>query len=332
MNTFRRAVLAALIPIVLVGCASAPMNRTLNAQLASAIQPLDLHVGIKQHEVYAEFEHSNLGAGAVACGAVPGLGLLLAAACGGALGAMDTSINADRAKVADEMVRPLKDMTVDARFDQLLHDTISKSLQGVPKMQFAHVALTKSVDDKTIEQTFRASTSNAVMFVILDYHLSRDFSSVEVSANGFLYPRSTSARTAAGLSAQSAEEDKGRVLRADQAAYRVEVTYRGVLPSVAPTPEGNIEMWKANNASLLRKAISDGATQVGRLLADDIQRAPGAERVVLGTADAGKGTKGELLATNEGAQLIRIPSGAFVYSTTVSAPLQQATAGTKVVQ
>src|ERR1700712_3763728 len=98
MFTMRRAVLAACIPLVLAGCAGAPRNRGLSPTVAAAIQPVELHVGIKQPELYAEFEHSNVAAGAAACGAVPGIGILLAAACGGAMGAVDSSVNAERAK------------------------------------------------------------------------------------------------------------------------------------------------------------------------------------------------------------------------------------------
>ena len=319
----RRAALVVLIPLVLAGCA-APQNRFLKPEVASAIQPLDVQIGVKQAELYADFERSNIAAGAAACGAVPGLGILLAAACGATMGAMDASVNAERAKVAEGLVRPLKDAVVDVKVDQMLNESFATSLRGVPKMQFSGVKVTKTVDDKAYEGTFRASTSSAVMFVNVDYKMSSDFSTVEVSAVGLIFPRTPSARTAAGMSAQLPDEGKASPLRLTDAAYRADVIYRGALPTPGTASAQNIEAWKADNARLLRSALQDGGKQVARLLAEDMQRGPGKELASLGKADAGKGLMGDVVwAGTGGAQLIRVPSGAFVYKTVVVPPATQ---------
>jgi hypothetical protein len=188
------------------------------------------------------------------------------------------------------------------------------------------------VDDKAYEEVFRASTSSAVMFVNVDYRLSSDFSTVEVSALGSVFPRSAAARTATGKPAQLPEEAKGRLLLLHEAAYRVDIIYRSALPTPAPGAAANIGTWKADNARLLRAALEDGARQVARLLAEDMQRVPGADRPVLGKADAGKGLMGDLLSKADGAQLIRVPSGAYVYKTTVVPAATQAATGAAALQ
>ncbi|WP_124540132.1 hypothetical protein [Piscinibacter terrae] len=291
----------------------------MSAQVASAIQPVDLRIGIKQSEVYAAFEPSMGGASAAAaCGAVPGLGILLAAACGGALGAVDATVNASRAKTADEIVRPLKDETVDAKFDQLLTDAIGKSLQGIPKFQVSGTTLTKTVDPKAYEETFRASTASAVMFVNVDYHVSPDFSTLQVTARGLVYPRSSAARTAAGLAAELPAPGKDPVLAPNTAAYHVDVAYHAKLPVQATAPADYVAAWKADNARLLRAGMNDGAAQVGRLLAEDLQRAPDSQRTVIRKAEPAKGLPGDLLAESNGGQLMLMPGGMLVFKTTLS--------------
>ncbi|GAB3666808.1 hypothetical protein [Ramlibacter alkalitolerans] len=327
MSIMRRALLAACIPLVLAGCAGAPTTRGMSPSVASAIVPVELHVGIKQPELYAEFEHSNMVAGAAACGAIPGLGILLAAACGGAMGAMDANINAERAKAADETVRPLKDAIVDVKLDQLFNESITNSLRAVPTLKFSGMKFTKTVDGKAYEEVFRASTSAAVMFVNVDYHVAKDFASVEVSARGTVYPRSVGARKAAGKSPELPEQGKGAPLHANERAYQVDIVYRGALPKPG-TAGSNIDEWKSGNARLLRAALEDGAQQVSRLLAEDLQRAPDQERPVLGKVDAAAGVMGDLLARENGSELIRMPTGALLYKTTLApAPAQASSAG-----
>jgi hypothetical protein len=95
---------------------------------------------------------------------------------------VDAGINATRAKEAEDAVRPLKDQVVDVNVDRAISEAVQQSLRSVPGMQIAGMTLTKQMNDKAYEETFRAATANAVMFVNIDYHLSTDFSFFEVSA------------------------------------------------------------------------------------------------------------------------------------------------------
>jgi hypothetical protein len=315
MSRIRHAAFAVLIPLALAGCAGVPQNRTLSPKLATAMQPVEVHIGVRQQELTADFDRSNLAAGAAVCGAIPGIGILIAAACGGAMGAMDASVNAERAKAADEMVRPLKDAIVDVRMNEVFKDTISASMGTRSQMKFTPPALVQS-DDKGYEQTFRTSTSNAVMFMNMEYRMSSDFSQVEVSALGIVFARSPEARTAAGQSPQIPEQAQGRLPLAD-AAYRVGVMYRGALPVAGQAPADNILAWKAANARLLRAALEDGARQVARLVVEEMQRAPDAPRPVLARAQVAKGMEGDVIWQDGAAKLVLLPTGTLVYTTTV---------------
>ena len=313
-----RAALSALFSLALVGCAVAPIDQPIKAEHVAVVQPIDLQIGIRQPEIYATFVPSMAGAsGAAACGAIPGIGILLAAVCGGTMGAIDATVNASRAKAAEEQVRPLKDATLDLKFDQIYNEAISKALTTTPKLQFSSWAATKSVDPKSYDDIYRVSTGNSVMFLNVDYRLSTDFSTLEVITNGFLVPRSPTARTAAGLTPAVQPKEQGLAISANNAIYRVNITYQAKLPVQAANPAEYINVWKANNAQYLRTSVNDSAAQLARLLAEDIQRAPGSERTIVRKADPSKGLVGDVLAESTSGQLLRLPTGGLVYKAVV---------------
>jgi len=152
MFAIRSAVIPVLASFLFAGCTHLPATQPVKPEVLSALQPVEVKVGINQPELYAAFVRSTAGAsGAAACAAVPGFGILLAAACGGAFGAVDASVNAARAKAAEESVRPLKDELVDVSFDQLMRESITQSLQTVPGMQLESVAITKTVSTPRVK-------------------------------------------------------------------------------------------------------------------------------------------------------------------------------------
>ena len=323
MSINYRAASSALVLLALAGCARMPLVQPLNADVAVAIQPVDVKLGIPQPELYAAFQRSNAGAAAAAgCGAVPGIGILLAAACGGTMGAIDASVNAARAKTADEIVRPLKDEIVDIKYDQVMNDALNKSLQDVPGMQIAGIAVSKTVTPKVYEELYRASTSNSVMFVNIDYHLSIDFSTLEVSARGLLYPRSAAARKAAGLSAELPNANDDPVLALKNSAYRMNFFYQVKLPKPAATGADNVANWKADGGRLLRNGLQDGSAQIARLMADDLQRRPGTTRPAVSKVDIGNGIMADLISQTSDGKLIRYADGSLHYEALVPASNQ----------
>ncbi|MGJ3703211.1 hypothetical protein [Variovorax sp. AFSI2.2] len=312
MFAIRCAAIPVLVSLVFTGCTHLPATQPVQPEVLAAMQPVEVKVGISQSELYAAFVRSNAAAsGAAACAAVPGLGILLAAACGGAMGAVDASVNATRAKAAEESVRPLKDEMVDMKFDQLMNESLAQALQSVSGMQVANVAVTKVVNTQAYEKTFTAATSNAVMFVNVDYHMSVDFSTLEVSARSLLYPRGTSARTAAKQPATLSTTPSEPVLAPKNAVYRSSIVYRAKHPAASADATKNIEAWKADNARMLKTALQDGITQAGALLAADLQRKYPAYEATTAKADAGNGLKANLVSQSNGGRLLRYPDGSL---------------------
>jgi len=312
MFAIRRAAIPVLMSLVFTGCTHLPPTQPIQPEVLAAMQPVEVQVGISQSELYASFVRSNAAAtGAAACGAVPGLGILLAAACGGAMGAVDASVNAARAKAAEESVRPLKDEIVDMKFDELMNESLAQALQSVPAMQIANVAVTKVVNAQAYEKTFSAAASNAVMFVNIDYHMSVDFSTLEVSARSLLYPRGTTARTAAKQPAPLSITPSEPVLAVKNAVYRSSIVYRAKHPAAGTDAEKNIEAWKADNARMLKTALQDGITQAGALIAADLQRKYPAYEPTTAKAETGSNLKVNLVSQGNGARLLRYPDGSL---------------------
>jgi len=312
MFAIRCAAIPVLVSLVFTGCTHLPATQPVQPEVLAAMQPVEVKVGISQSELYAAFVRSNAAAsGAAACAAVPGLGILLAAACGGAMGAVDASVNATRAKAAEESVRPLKDEIVDIKFDQLMNESLAQALQAVPAMQIANVAVTKVVNTQAYEKTFSAATSNAVMFVNVDYHMSVDFSTLEVSARSLLYPRGTAARTAAKQPATLAPTPSEPLLAVKNAVYRSSIFYQAKHPSAGTDATKNIEAWKADNARMLKTALQDGITQAGAMIAADLQRKYPAYEPATAKAEGGNSLKVNLVSQGNGGRLLRYPDGSL---------------------
>jgi hypothetical protein len=319
MFTRGSAVWSAFVSLILVGCAGVAPTQALKQEALLSLQPVDVHVGISQSELYAAFIPSTAGAsGAAACGAVPGLGIFLAAACGGALGAVDAQVNATRAKAAEESVRPLKDRLVDLDFDAHMQASVKRSLEMVPGMQYAGIVVTKTVNNKAYEQRFRASTANAVMFVNVDYHLTTDFSTLEASVRGLIYPRGPAARTAVGQSIALPSGPNEAVLQVKDTVYRSTIFYQAKLPVPAADIAQNVAAWNANDGRLVRAAMQDGIAQLGRLIADDLQRKSGIDASAPASVDVGNGLKARLVAQEPGGRLLRLPDGSLRFEADLS--------------
>ncbi|MBC8724630.1 hypothetical protein F6X37_24480 [Paraburkholderia sp. 31.1] len=261
--------------VVLTGCARPPLTQSVEHDVLTTMQPVEVRVGIAQPELYAAFVPSTTGlAAAATCGVIPGIGILLAAACGGALGAVDAGINASRAKSAEETIHPLKDQLVELNFDQQMRESILNALREAPEMQVERVEVTKDVKDQDYNELFIASQSGSVMFVTVDYHLSPDFSTFELSTRSLLFPRSSKARAAAKLQpiVQATAPDNGLAVAPKNSVYRASITYRAKLVTSGKDSTQNVAIWNDNNGRLLRASMHDGIAQMGRLVAESLQR------------------------------------------------------------
>lgn len=275
MHDYRRVALPALISFALAGCAVQPAAQRGGKEAFLALQPIDVTVGIQQSELYAAYEVSRTGeAAANGCAAVPGLGLLLAMACGGAGAAVDAKVNAERAKVADETIRSAKDQVVDIKFDELMNAALSKELRAMPETQIAGFSATKNVAVNAYEEAYRASTANGVMFITVDYHVSRDFCRLQAPATGLLYPRKEPEPKLAGSSADRLNTTES-VLAAGNAARRSNAFYELRLPMpVKTSPAECVAAWKADGARTLRLGLQNATVELARMTAENLQREP----------------------------------------------------------
>lgn len=274
MGILRPAVVV-VTALALAGCA-VPQRQGIEPKLLTTMQPVEVKLGVRQSELYAAFVPSTAGAsGAAACGAVPGLGILLAAACGGAFGAIDAQVNATRAKAADESARPLKNVLIEFDFDRSMREAVERSLGGEPAVQATGLDLVKTVTDKVYEDAFRASKANAVMFMTADYQVVADFSAIRMTLRNSLFARSPVARVAAGQpetlpSGTGNASDAPLQLR--NASYRSDIVYLAKLPKAGDSIEANVAAWQANDGRLLKAALQSGVRHLGRLLAEDLRR------------------------------------------------------------
>lgn len=261
---------------LLGGCAANAVHTGLKPELRGQIKATDVVTGIKQNELYAAFVPSAAGASAAAgCGAVPGLGILLAGVCGGIAGAADASINASRASAAEASVRPLKDALIDFSFDADLQQALSSNLSSARDLNASKITVTKEVSDDAYNATLAASSASAVMFVNTDYHLSPDFSTLVIQSQSLLYPRAAALRAAVGQSQDPAADSEGKkATDVSNAIYRNTVVYEARLPAASTELEANVTAWGVNQADPLRKALKQGIREVTAALRADLQHMP----------------------------------------------------------
>jgi len=277
-TSFRRLCAVTIAAAILAGCASSTTRKPLSQAQLAQLQPVALSLSVPQPQVYAKYEISSAGTtGAVACGVVPGIGILLAAACGGVAGAMDASINASRAEEADVRMRPLKDTLIGLRTERDLQDNIAAALAQVQGMKLAGVTLTREpLQESYFRKVLAATNTGTAMFIEVDYHLVQDMSRLEMRSRSLIYPRSSGASStqAQMIGAPVGTPGAGAASRPfdpENAAYRFELVYRAALPSAGTDAAQNARAWSADQGALLRLALQDGVRQTSALLAQDLQ-------------------------------------------------------------
>jgi len=260
----------------LSGCAGTGAHAGLKQELRQQIKETEVVAGIKQNELYAAFIPSTAGSAAAAgCGAVPGIGILLAGVCGGIAGAADASINATRASAAEASVRPLKDALVDFSFDSDLQQALTSNLSSSGDLNATKVSVTREVKDEVYSTTLTASKASAVLFVNADYHLSPDFSTLIIQSQSLLYPRAASLRAAVGQTEDpAADVDGKKPVDVSNAIYRNTVVYEARLPAAGTEIESNVAGWGANHGEPLRKALRHGIQEVTAALRADLRHTP----------------------------------------------------------
>ena len=315
---------AALAVLVCLGGCAVQSKKSLKEGQLAALQPLDVKLGVLRPELSAQFEVSTAGvAGAAACGAIPGIGILLAAACGAAAGSIDASVNAERAKTAEQTILPLKNAVADLDFESLARANVSDGLTTLPSVKVAGVTRVMGVSPAIYEQEFKASTASTVMFITFDYHLTKNFDTFEVTARTHVFPRTPQARAAVAVPEIPAGSTVSQVAT-QYAAYNSDIVYSFKLPKPGADNAANVALWQADNGRLLRAAETDGLRQLTAFLMEDLKRVGD---LVLSNpnrqVDVSPGVKAQFVARSDDGEMLRLANGTFLFNADLTRAVQR---------
>jgi hypothetical protein len=296
------------------GCTQIPIvSQPVKHETLAIVQPVDVKGYVEP--LRADFVHSDVGGrGAAACrAAIPGVGILLAALCSGIMGTTESNINTSRSNAAQEMVRPLKEVSDNFAFDRRIRESLMQSLKSAPNIELSDIVVMKVADSKAPGELFMASRAGSVLFTNVNYRLTTEFSALILVMTNTLIPRSDQARVAAGLPDLQSDEKPESFLATKNAVYRSEIIYRVGLTNPSKEPGENVATWGADGGRLLQAAMIDGIGRTSEVLAEDIQgkyeTKPDSEsRVNIG------GIRGNLLVQDNAGTLLRTSNGSLLFS------------------
>lgn len=276
--TARCLMAGALVSVLaLEGCAGMTINQPLKDEYRNKISSTQLYLNVPQHELYAAINPSNLGQTAAAsCGAVPGLGILLAGVCGGIAGASDAAINASRAKEADKQVGPLKDALLDVAFEQQLQQQFTQVIGSVPGLNVGDISIIRNDRIAEVSKLVESSQASAVLLITADYHLSPDFSHFLFVTQTFMFPRAADLRAQAGQVPDPKNVREGvQIAHPGFSIYNGQLSYAARLPEPAKDVATNVKLWQADNGALLRKAWAQALSEVPGIIASELGQTSG---------------------------------------------------------
>ncbi|HUP92579.1 MAG TPA: hypothetical protein VM074_10060 [Solimonas sp.] len=238
---------AALLSLVVSGCAVTPMNQAMPKEMAGSLATTDVIVGISQSEVNPTIIVQN-------SSAVSGQFGLIGALVGSAV---DAGVNESRSTKAEETVRPVRSALIDYNFDQRFSGAVTQALPATAaSLGTAKQFFVKDVNDKYYERVYTASTADAVMFVNADYMFTPDFANLRTGIRALLYSRKSAPA-------------KGAPLALENAAYRATIIVNAPLPAPGADGPANAALWAADGGRLARAALQDGIRNaIGTLLSD----------------------------------------------------------------
>jgi hypothetical protein len=263
MLSAARAAVIAVIVFALAACAQTPRN-ALTPSDRSPIGGREALVVVTQGELGADIVPSRAGiAGAAAAGAIPGIGILIAAAAGAAAGAIEAKIDQQRTQIAQKAVTPVRDAMTDYRFDPLALDSARATLEKMSWLGVHKTSFSKVATDASLESVLDKSRSPEVLVLSYDYALSPDFSQMLVGANVTIYAK----KPPAGDPVQARLELKNA--RYHQ-VFRCEYPLAGADRSMSD----NARRWAANHAAAARQALNLGLQRLSGLMQRGLGETP----------------------------------------------------------
>jgi hypothetical protein len=242
---------AILLPLSLLCACATAVREPLPTAARDKISSTDVVLPIGQKEIYVIVPNSDA--------AAAGGGLIAALAA--------AAVNSIRTSKAETAVRPLRDALVDFDFGETLQGELKHSLSDVP---WVHVGDARVITTENWDQVLTSSKASAVLFAQTDYHLSNDGDVLLVSTKVSLFPNEDALRAVK-------TNDKGKSgskTAPEHALYRNSLEFKTSMPGATSDRDANIAAWSANNGAAMRAALKQGATKLGMMLADDLQRPP----------------------------------------------------------
>jgi len=164
--------------LVLCGCGTTPRSH-IEPAATNMIQSTDVYILVSQKEITAQINPSTV---AMATGG----GLLFAL--------IDVAVNNSRATDAEELIQPIRDALIDVDFAQEFNVALVSELFNIKWLNIENIELQQAQADYLKVDNYKASTSDAILFVDARYSVSHDFSSLQGHASIVLLPKSNKLR------------------------------------------------------------------------------------------------------------------------------------------
>lgn len=190
-SILKTASLSAILLTSACATVSGPDN-SIELEARPMIQSVDGKMHIPQSEILVDIHVSTSGQTAAAATAgVPGIGILLAGAAGGAGAAMDAKVNAERQKAAELAIEPVKNTLVGYDYASIVHEKVSTELKNIDWLNISELAIDRDnpLSVEVLDENYAKSESAAYMSINLDYAINADLTHVEIDAVTQMFPK-----------------------------------------------------------------------------------------------------------------------------------------------
>ena len=230
---------------MLAGCITPlPPGRSFDAANRS-VSSRDAVVIVGQSEVNVQVNPSNAAA----------------ATGGGLIGALiQAGIDQYHASSAEDSVKPVRAALVDYDFDKSAMSKTQDACSKIDWLAVSNTSYTKDETDDNYTKILDASKADQVMFNLINYKFSYDFTSLEVNMLSAAYSKAS----AVGETAHDRMSLKN-------ALYYHRFKYQSYLPTPGSDKDANAAKWADNQGALARTALETGLAQVTQELANDLR-------------------------------------------------------------
>ncbi len=238
-----RIVLILALAGLIQACSSAPRYVPLTEENKASIQDVELYNLVIQDEIKPLVKVSNVSA---------------AGAAGGLIGAVittsiDSSINKDRSKSAQSIMKPLYDAIEDLDYRKIVQNNFVPTLnKGMNIKNNSNRAEAILLSNNTLKKKVNALEKNqALLYLSSHYLFTNGSKNIVTETQAFLFNKPTKKST-----------------RLPKPIYRNSIYYES--PTVGSGDRDSIKQWSENDGALFEKTIRKGIEHVSEYLLYDI--------------------------------------------------------------